>query len=142
MKSKVLIVVANYYEEISTGLCESARSFLYKNNIDYEIIYVPGAFEISLAIKYIYLKNTPPLYDGIITLGCIIKGDTYHFELLSNECIKSINSFMLEYRIPVGFGILTCNNIEQARVRSKLDKKNKGLEAASACVKMIKLLKK
>ena len=135
--SKVLIVTANYYKDISNGLLQGASNILNENNILFDSIEVPGCFEISLAIKH--SMNTK-IYSGYISLGCIIKGQTYHFEILSNECIRSINSLVLEHNVPIGFGIITCNNIEEAKARSRLDEKNKGKEAASACMQMIKLL--
>ena len=135
--SKVLIVTANYYKDISNGLLQGASNILNENNILFDSIEVPGCFEISLAIKN--SMNTK-IYSGYISLGCIIKGQTYHFEILSNECIRSINSLVLEHNVPIGFGIITCNNIEEAKARSRLDEKNKGKEAASACMQMIKLL--
>ena len=135
--SKVLIVTANYYKDISNGLLQGASNILNENNILFDSIEVPGCFEISLAIKH---SINTKIYSGYISLGCIVKGQTYHFEILSNECIRSINSLVLEHNVPIGFGIITCNNIEEAKARSRLDEKNKGKEAASACMQMIKLL--
>ena len=137
MNKKILIVVSNYYSDIAKGLHRGAVEILEKNKYKYETTYVPGSFEISLAIKYFIKKNK---YDGYIALGCIIKGQTYHFNLLSNECARSINSLILKYIKPIGFGVLTCNNIKEARVRSAKGKRNKGKEAALACIKMISLL--
>ena len=136
MNSKILIVVSDYYKDISSHLCEGAIRFLKENNITYDIITVPGSLEISLAIKkYIVLNK----YDGYIALGCIIKGETYHFELISNECARSINDIMLKSNIPIGFGVITCDNMHQAKDRSSPNRNNKGLEAASACLEMMKL---
>lgn len=137
MNKNILIVVANYYKDISDGLHKGAIEILKKNNFNYDTVYVPGAFEVSLAIKHFIKKNK---YDGYIALGCIVKGKTYHFNLISNECIRSINSLILEYIKPIGFGILTCNNIKEAIIRSTKGKNNKGKEAALACIKMVNLL--
>ena len=138
MNSKILIVVSDYYKDISSHLCEGAIRFLKENNITYDIITVPGSLEISLAIKkYIVLNK----YDGYIALGCIIKGETYHFELISNECSRSLNLLSLEFLKPIGFGIITCNNINEALDRADLNKRNKGKEAANACIEMINLMK-
>ena len=140
MNTKILIVVANYYKDISEGLVNGATNFLYDNNIEYDIIYVPGSFEISLTIKHNIKKN---IYNGYITLGCIIKGDTIHFDLLSQQTIYSINKLMIDFDIPISFGVLTCNNTKEAEIRSRIGSpKNKGFEAASACLKMIRILKK
>ena len=82
------------------------------------------------------LKN---FYKGVIAIGCVIRGDTYHFELISNECARSINDIMLKSNIPIGFGVITCDNMHQAKDRSSPNRNNKGLEAASACLEMMKL---
>lgn len=137
MNKKILIVVSNYYKDIAEGLHRGAVETLKKSKYNYETVYVPGSFEISLAIKYFIKKNK---YDGYIALGCILKGQTYHFNLLSNECARAINSLILEYTKPIGFGVLTCNNIKEARARSIRGKKNKGKEAALACLQMVNLL--
>ncbi len=136
MKSKILIVTSNYYEKISKGLLKGAIVELNKKNILYDSINVPGTFEISLAIKHHINKGN---YNGYIALGCIIKGETYHFEILSNECIRSLNSLSIDNNKPIGFGIITCNNIKQAEERSN-GIKNKGKEAALACIDMINIL--
>ena len=134
MKSK--IVTSHYYQKISKNLFEGAVRELDEKNISYDSISVPGTFEISLAIKHHINKGA---YNGYIALGCIIKGETYHFEILSNECIRSINSLSIDNNIPIGFGVITCNNIQQAEQRS-YGPKNKGREAALACIKMINVL--
>jgi len=136
MKKKILIVTANYYSDISENLLKGAISILNDNKLDYDKVCVPGALEIPLAIKS-SLKNK---YNGYIALGCIIRGETYHFEIISNECARAINSLSLDFTIPIGFGVITCNNIKEAENRSKKDNKNKGREAAIACVEMLKLL--
>tara|TARA_B110000014_G_scaffold243062_1_gene213127 strand:- start:58 stop:504 length:447 start_codon:yes stop_codon:yes gene_type:complete len=137
MKKKILIVNANYYKKISLNLNKGAIKILNKYKFDYDIISVPGAFEIPLTIKNFINKKK---YVAYIALGCIIKGETYHFNLISNECSRSINNLSLKYNIPIGFGVLSCNNMKQAEKRSRLDKNNKGGEAANACIHMIKIL--
>ena len=137
MKKKILIVNANYYKKISVNLNKGAGKILKKYKLDYDIISVPGAFEIPLTIKNFINKKK---YIGYIALGCIIKGETYHFNLISNECIRSINNLSLKYNVSIGYGVLSCNNIKQAEKRSKLGQNNKGEEAANACVHMIKIL--
>ena len=132
MNKKILIVVSNYYKDIAEGLHRGAVETLKKSKYNYETVYVPGSFEISLAIKYFIKKNK---YDGYIALGCILKGQTYHFNLLSNECARAINSLILEYTKPIGFGVLTCDNLDQAEKRSDPKRGNKGEEAAIACIK-------
>ena len=76
-------------------------------------------------------------YDGFIALGCIIKGETYHFELIANQCTKKIMDLSIEFNKPIGFGILTCENLEQAIERSLPSKRNKGNEATQACLNLL-----
>ena len=76
-------------------------------------------------------------YRGFIALGCVIRGETYHFELIANECARKITDISNEFLKPVGFGVLTCDNLKQAIVRSDIRKKNKGKEAANACIKLL-----
>ena len=127
MNKKVLIVSANYYKNISDSLKIGATNFLKENNIYFEIIDSPGSFEIP----YIINRNLK-LYDGFIALGCIIRGETYHFELISNECSRKIMDLSISSNKPIGFGILTCENKDQALQRADVNSGNKGKEAALA----------
>ena len=132
MKKKILIVISNYYEEIAKNLLQGSISELKINKIDYEVLYAPGCFEIPFLIS----KNIKK-YKGFIALGCVIRGETYHFDLIANECARKIMDISNNNLKPVGFGILTCDNIEQAKIRSDIRKKNKGKEAANACIKLL-----
>ncbi len=133
MNKKILIVSSNYYEEVSKNLEQGAINTLKENSLDYEIIYAPGCFEIPFLIK----KNINK-YFGFIALGCIIRGETYHFELIANETSKKIMDLSVDNLVPIGFGVLACNNLDQALNRSDIKQKNKGREAALACIKLIK----
>ena len=133
MKKKILIVSANYYKEISDNLELGATTTLKEHDYQYDVINAPGCFEIPYLIK----KNIDN-YKGFITLGCIIKGDTYHFEIIANETSRKIMDLSIEYNVPIGFGILTCYDLEQAIIRSDISQKNKGQEAALACVELMK----
>tara|TARA_Y100001970_G_scaffold273715_1_gene372315 strand:+ start:1968 stop:2366 length:399 start_codon:yes stop_codon:yes gene_type:complete len=132
MKNKILIVSSNYYENISENLLKGATEELKKNNFEFDVLTAPGCFEIPFLIS----KNINE-YDGFIALGCVIKGETYHFNLISNECAKKIMDISNNYLKPIGFGVLTCENIKQAIERSDITKKNKGKEAANACIKLL-----
>ena len=134
MNYKVLIVVSNYYEEISKNLIEGTEKYLRETSIAPRIIQAPGCFEIPYIIK----KKSED-YDGFIALGCIIRGETYHFELISNEVTRKIMDLSIILNKPIGFGILTCDNIEQAQYRSNPERDNKGKEAAKACVDLLEL---
>ena len=132
MKKKVLIVISDYYEEIGKNLLKGSINELKLNNINYDILYAPGCFEIPFLIS----KNLKK-YNGFIALGCVIRGETYHFELIANECARKIIDISNKQLKPIGFGILTCENIKQAKIRSDVKKKNKGKEAANACIKLL-----
>jgi 6,7-dimethyl-8-ribityllumazine synthase len=132
MKKKVLIVISDYYEEIGKNLLKGSITELKLNNINFDILFVPGCFEIPFLIS----KNIKK-YKGFIALGCVIRGETYHFELIANECARKIIDISNENLKPIGFGILTCENIKQAKIRSDVKKKNKGKEAANACIKLL-----
>ena len=132
MKKKIIIVISNYYEEIGNNLLKGSISELNINKIAYDIIYAPGCFEIPFLIS----KNIKK-YRGFIALGCVIRGETYHFDLIANECARKIMEISNQYLKPIGFGILTCDNINQAKIRSDTKKKNKGKEAANACIKLL-----
>ena len=132
MKKKILIVISDYYEEIGKNLLKGSIAELKLNNINYDILFAPGCFEIPFLIS----KNIKK-YKGFIALGCVIRGETYHFELIANECARKIMDISNHNLKPIGFGVLTCDNIKQAKVRSDVMKKNKGKEAANACIKLI-----
>ena len=132
MKKKILIVISNYYEEVGKNLLKGSIKELKINKINYDILYSPGCFEIP----YLISKNIKK-YQGFIALGCIIRGETYHFDLIANECARKIMDISNKSLKPIGFGILTCNNIKQAKVRSDINKKNKGKEATNACIQLL-----
>tara|TARA_Y100001970_G_scaffold217362_1_gene266224 strand:+ start:3610 stop:4017 length:408 start_codon:yes stop_codon:yes gene_type:complete len=128
---KILIVVSYYYEEVARGLVEGATNILDTNNYKFEIKEAPGAFEIPFIInKY---KNK---FDGYIALGCVVRGETFHFEIICNEVTRKIMDLSIDINKPIGFGIITCDNIEQAIKRSS-STQNKGAEAAKACQKLL-----
>ena len=126
MKKKCLIVVANYYENISNNLLQSALRSI-KNKLSFKIIYVPGVFEIPITIS----KNLRK-YDGFIALGCVIKGQTPHFKFISSSVTDNILNMSVKNKKPIGNGIITCLNKKQAIARSK-----KGAEAANAMLSVL-----
>tara|TARA_B100001123_G_scaffold225519_1_gene253873 strand:+ start:50 stop:490 length:441 start_codon:yes stop_codon:yes gene_type:complete len=140
MNKKILIVSANYYEEISNFLLQGATNYL-KNLHDNDLTFTDFTFETKIApgcfeIPFIINKYRDK-FDAFIALGCIVRGETYHFELISNQVARKIMDLNISINKPIGFGILTCDNIEQARIRSDINKKNKGAEAARACIAML-----
>lgn len=126
MKKKYLIVIADYYEEITEGLLNSALKILPKLNY-IKIIKVPGVFEIPVTIS----KNIKK-YDGFLALGCVIKGETPHFDFISQASTNAIMSLSVNSKKPVGNGIITCLNMRQAKSRKK-----KGAEAAKAVISIL-----
>ena len=132
MSKKILIVSSDYYEDVSSNLELGAINTCKEFNFEYKIVKAPGCFEIPYLIK----KNIGN-YDGFIALGCIIKGETYHFEVIANETTKKIMDLSIECLVPIGFGVLTCYDLEQANIRSSVNHKNKGREAALACIKLL-----
>jgi 6,7-dimethyl-8-ribityllumazine synthase len=128
MKKKVLIIQANYYKDISTALLKSAKNEL-KNFAKINVISVPGVFEIPVVIS----KNLKK-YDGFVALGCVIKGQTPHFDFISKSTTDAIMNISVESKKPVGNGIITCLNKSQAIARGK-----KGREAANAVKTILSL---
>ena len=121
-KRKILIVIANYYSDISNSLLDSAKKTLIKP-FKLQVITVPGVFEIPVIIS----KNIKK-FDAFIALGCVIKGETPHFDFISKASIEAIIKLSVENKKPIGNGIITCLNMKQAIAR----KNNKGKEAANA----------
>ena len=132
-KKKVLLVCSPYYKEITDNLILGASKVFQANNIEYKILNVPGALEIAPAIKLVYEKSKDnPIFNGFVALGCVIRGETFHFELVSNQSAISLYDLSIKYSIPIGNGILTVENKNQAIVRSDPNKLNKGSGAAQA----------
>lgn len=136
-KDKILIISACFYKKISDDLLKGAVSELEKNNIDYKIIKVPGCFEIPVALHMSIKSETN--YQGYIVLGCVIRGETGHYDIVCNESSRGINDFAIKYCKPLGFGIITAENYTQAEERSDTEKKNYGGRAANACIEMTKI---
>jgi len=126
MNKKILIVLANYYKDISDGLLKSALKNISGSN-RVKIIRVPGVFEIPVTIS----KNLKK-FDGFLALGCVIKGQTPHFDFISQASTNAIMGISVSQKKPVGNGIITCLNMKQAKVR-----KSKGAEAAKAVISIL-----
>ena len=131
---KICIVASKYYEDIINMLVSGVNDVLnnHKKKIKTKIIYVPGVFEIPYAIS-INLKK----YDAFIALGCVIKGETPHFDFISKSSIDAIMKLSIESKKPIGNGILTCLNKDQAIERADKSNKNKGKEAANAAIELL-----
>ena len=133
---KILIVNSYYYKDISNNLVFYAKKRLLEVKFKLSIINIPGAFEIPITIR----KNINK-FDGFIALGCVIKGQTPHFDLLCSSLFNSILSLSIKYNKPIGNGVITALNLNQAKQRSKKtksNKPNKGFEAANAVISILK----
>ncbi len=138
---RIGIVAARFNDFIVSKLTSGAIDGLKRHGVsedDIEIAYVPGAFEIPLLAKTMAKSNK---YDAIITLGCVIKGATPHFDYVCAEVSKGVASIGIESNIPVIFGVLTTNSIEQAIERAGTKAGNKGYDAALTAIEMINLVK-
>ena len=131
---KICIVASKYYEDIIRMLIEGSNEAIknHKKKFKINIIYVPGVFEIPHAIS----KNLKK-FDAFIALGCVIKGETPHFDFISKSSIDAIMKLSIDGKKPIGNGILTCFNKDQAVERADKSKKNKGKEAADAAIELL-----
>ena len=139
-EKKILLVCSPYYKDVTDNLIKGASDLLKSKFIDFKILIVPGALEIAPAIKLVSDKSLKkPIFDGFVALGCVIKGETYHFEIVANESSRALTDLSLNYSIPIGNGILTVSNKVQAIRRSDPNQSNKGADAAQACLSLINI---
>lgn len=139
---KLGIVLGRFNSFIGDALLGGAIDVLARHGVDTSditVVNVPGAFEIPLAVKKMAASGK---YDGVVALGAVIRGSTPHFDFVAGECAKGLNSVQLETGVPVGFGVLTVDTIEQAIERAGTKAGNKGAEAAMTVVEMVNLLAK
>jgi len=139
---KFAIVVSRFNDFITTKLLDGAVDALVRHGTkeeDIDVVKVPGAFEIPLAAKKMAAKGS---YDAIICLGTVIRGATPHFEYVASEVSKGIASVSLETGIPIAFGVITSDTIEQAVERAGTKSGNKGFDAAMTAIEMAQVLKK
>jgi len=142
--ARVVIVEARFYDDIQDALLAGAQAELDAAGVGYDILSVPGALEIPAAIAIALdaaKKNGRP-YDGAVALGCVIRGDTIHFEIVSMESSRGLMDLSVSRSVPLGNGIITVNNEEQAWERAQADKLNKGGDAARAAIQMIRIKRK
>lgn len=140
--SKILIVQAVFYQKISEMLLEGAIAKLTKAGASYEIVSVPGAFEIPATIAMAKDFQSIDKFDGYIALGCVIRGETTHYDYVCSESARGLNDLAIKDKLAIGYGILTVENEAQAVERADPSKKDKGGFAAYACLEMIELKKK
>jgi 6,7-dimethyl-8-ribityllumazine synthase len=137
---KFALVAGRFNDFITERLIGGAVDYLTRHGAeqaDLTLVKVPGAFEIPLAAKKLAASGK---YHGVICLGAVIRGATPHFEYVANECVKGLAHVMLETNVPVGFGVLTVDTLEQAIERAGSKAGNKGVEAAAAVLEMVRVL--
>ena len=134
----ILIVTSPYYTEISEELSKGAKAAFDAAGATYEEINVPGAFEIPAAIRFALESKK---YDGYVALGCVVRGETTHYDYVCGESARGLMDLSLTYKAAIGYGILTVESMEQAMVRAHVKQGNKGKDAAEACLRLIELKK-
>jgi 6,7-dimethyl-8-ribityllumazine synthase len=138
----VLIVEARFYEDIADELARGAIEELDARRVPYERLGVPGSLEIALALSLALANGyvgKAGRHRGCIALGCVIRGETTHYEIVARESSASLHQLAVQHGVPIGFGIITCENREQAWQRASVDGRNKGGDAARACLTLMRL---
>jgi 6,7-dimethyl-8-ribityllumazine synthase len=135
----VLVLEARFYEDINDMLIAGVTEALEKAGATFEIITVPGALEIPTALQFAAQRQNGRAFDAYVTLGCVIRGETTHYEIVSNESARGIMDVSIRHNLPVGNGILTVENVEQALDRADKTRQNKGGGAAIAALSMLSL---
>ena len=138
---RILILEARFYGEIADALVAGAGAVLERAGVAFDRLAVPGAFELPAAVAFALdaAEESPdaPHYDGFVALGCVIRGETDHYDHVCRETSRALMDLAVEDGIALGFGLLTCETYEQAWVRAATDQKNKGADAAEACLRMM-----
>ncbi|MCB1478424.1 MAG: 6,7-dimethyl-8-ribityllumazine synthase [Rhodobiaceae bacterium] len=142
MSDRLLIIESPYYREITDALKQGAMAAIEAAGATADTVEVPGVLEIPAALSMAVAsvrRGQGPVYDGYVLLGCVIRGETSHYDIVANESARAVMDLSVEYQLAVGNGILTVNNGDQARVRADIGKKDKGGDAARAALAMISL---
>ena len=137
----ILVVDARFYGDIADALYRGAAAELDAAGVSHDRIAVPGAFEIpaaiAMAVEGTHHGRLRRRYDGFIALGCVIRGETTHYDYVCSESARGLQELAVRHHLAIGYGILTCETREQAWARAAVDQKNKGGDAARACLAMI-----
>jgi 6,7-dimethyl-8-ribityllumazine synthase len=137
----VMIAVARYYDDIADELVRGAMAALESAGASWEVIEVPGVFEIpaavSTAVRSLEFVGARHRFDGYIALGCVIRGETTHYDYVCGETARALQDLSVKYCLALGFGVLTVENRKQAEERAGVDRRDKGGEAARACIGMV-----
>ncbi|OPH82822.1 6,7-dimethyl-8-ribityllumazine synthase [Nitrobacter vulgaris] len=137
----VLIVEARFYDDIQDALLEGAVAELRSAGVRYDVVTVPGALEIPAAIVFALdaAERSSEPYDAVVALGCVVRGDTIHFEIVSMESSRALMDLSMQRRVPLGNGIITVNTDAQAWARARAGELNKGGHAARAALTMLRI---
>ena len=139
----ILIIEARFYEDIADELAKGAIAALIEAGATFDRLEVPGAFELPAAIRMnMHAKNSNngrPRYDGYIALGCVIRGETSHYDYVCAECARGLMDLSLEYSLAIGFGVLTVENRVQAWARASIERLDKGRSVANAALRMVEV---
>jgi len=138
---RILVVEARFYDDIANALLDGAKRALQEAGAAFDVITVPGSLEIApaIAIAVDAAKKARKSYDGAVALGCVIRGETLHYEIVSNESARAILDLSIALRLPIGNGILTVENDAQAWVRARPTEEDKGGGAARAALALIRI---
>lgn len=142
-KPHILVVEARFYANIADELAKGAISVLEEAGVPYERLAVPGAFEIPaairMAVRSMHFHPHRRRFDGYVALGCVIRGETTHYDYVCEQSARGLQDLALEFTLAIGYGILTVESDEQAWERASVDRRNKGRDAAKACLAMIEV---
>ncbi len=138
----VLLIEARFYEDIANELARGALAELKSQGVAFERVSVPGALEIPVALSIAIASNTigpDGRHGGCVALGCVIRGETSHYDIVANESARALLDLGIAHGVPVGNGILTVDTRDQAWARAAVDEKNKGRDAVQACLALMNL---
>ncbi len=137
----IMIALSRYYEAVAEQLLAGALAVLEEAGASYELYEVPGAFEIpaamATAIRSPEFSGGRRRFDGYIALGCVIRGETTHYDYVCGECARGLQDLAVSHCLALGFGVLTTENMDQAMARADVNRGNKGADAANACLRMV-----
>jgi len=140
--ARILILEARFYDHLADGLLAGARAVLDAAGHAHDLVTLPGIFELPTALKLHLVaaeQGSAPRYDGFVTLGCAIRGETDHYHHISTECMRGLTDLSVAYQLALGNGVLTCHDEAQALNRADPARKNLGGQAARACLRMLAL---
>jgi len=137
----IMIALSRYYEEVAEQLLAGALAVLEEAGASFELYEVPGAFEIpaamATAMRSPEFSGGRRRFDGYIALGCVIRGETTHYDYVCGECARGLQDLAVRNCLALGFGVLTTENMDQAMARADVNRGNKGADAANACLRMV-----